>query len=141
MNNNNSIKPMTTNMSANMSTNISANMTNNMSTNTTNVSTNYLAYSQFIPHNPPSNTTLHLSAQTSPVKIPVISNSIPSGNQLLTDPQAILQKLRPAVNRPPVEQVPVPMLQPNEPTSAASTNSASIDDHQLDQSFIDSWLN
>lgn len=91
------------------------------------MTTNYLSYPQFI-------------QQQSPVKIAAISAppSASSSNQhqLLTDPQAILQKIHSSTNmNRGIEKVPIhlPTAQPNDKNS--------MDDQQLDQSFVDAWLN
>lgn len=81
----------------------------------------------------------HPQKSQSPGKIAAVSfNHLTTAHQLLTDPQAILQKLRasPAVssntmNSKQSETVPSPVLQKNEGNPSM----------ELDQSFLDSWLN
>ena len=97
------------------------------------IATNYLSYTQFIQQ--------QQLQQQSPVKIAAISGSTVTTNQLLTDPQAILQKLRPVVSRsyvsPGLDST-QPSIQPNEQQNSVAMTE---DQEQLDQSFVDAWLN
>lgn len=101
------------------------------------ITTNYLSYPKFVQQQ---------HQQQSPVKIAAISGSTLTTNQLLTDPQAILQKLRTVVPRahasPGLDSI-QPSNQPNEPakSAAAAAAAAAEDQEQLDQSFLDAWLN
>lgn len=104
------------------------------------ITTNYLSYPQFIQQQQQQqqqSLKQHQSIQ-SPGKIAAISSTTVTANQLLTDPQAILQKLRTVVPRshssPGLESI-LPSIQPNESIIAAE------DQEQLDQSFLDAWLN
>ena len=97
------------------------------------MTTNYLSYPQFIQQQQ-QQTSSNISSQN-----PAISSTTVTTNQLLTDPQAILQKLRPVVPRSHflgLNSV-QPTVQPNEQIS----NSVTDEEEQLDQSFVDAWLN
>lgn len=107
---------------------IQPNSSNPKPTNSSNTpSTTYISYPQFMQQQ---------QQQHSPVKIAAISGgSTVTTNQLLTDPQAILQKLRPVVNRTHAS----PSLEPA--NGMPILQSGVTDDNELDQSFVDAWLN
>lgn len=89
------------------------------------ITTNYMSYPQFMQQQ-----------QHSPAKIAAISSTNVTKNQLLTDPQAILQKLRPAAQRTSMmEPIPAPLPQTNQQEQVVA------DDQELVQSFVDAWLN
>lgn len=91
---------------------------------------NYISYPQFIQQQKQQQ-----QHHQSPVKIAAISGGTTfTTNQLLTDPQAILQKLRPVVHRTHAS----PSL---EPADGVMPVFQSVDDSELDQSFVDAWLN
>ena len=88
------------------------------------MTTNYISYPQFI-HQQQQHRSL--------AKIAAISSTTVTSNQLLTDPQAILQKLRPQRSSA-VEPVPAPLPQSNKQEQVA-------EEQELAQSFVDAWLN
>ena len=111
---------------------VQSNTNNSNTTVKSNSGTSYVSYPQFMQQQ---------QQQQSPVKIAAISSTTVTTNQLLTDPQAILQKLRPVIQRnhasPPLNSAgPAPSLQPNEQSCGPAD-----DDPGLDQSFVDAWLN